>query len=61
MYTKVFENKMLRGPELTGGWRNFRNKKLHDLSKSSNIEVRWMMNVACVGDKTNVCRVLAEV
>jgi hypothetical protein len=39
MYTKVFENRVFKGPELTGGWRNFRNEKLHDLQNSSNIKV----------------------
>jgi hypothetical protein len=34
---RVFENRMLRRDEVTGGWRKLHNKELHNLYSSPNI------------------------
>jgi hypothetical protein len=63
---RVFENRVLRrifGPksdEVTGEWRKFHNKKLHDLYSSPSIiriiksrKMRWAGHVARRGEKRN--------
>jgi len=64
------KNRVLRnisGPkrkEVTGDWRKFRKKELHDLCSSPNTirmiirNIRWAGHVARVGEKRNTCRVL---
>jgi hypothetical protein len=67
---RVFENRMLRifGPEMdevTGEWRKFHNRELHDLFSSPNIvrvikwrRMRWAGHVARLGEERGVYRVL---
>ena len=68
---RVLENRMLRkifGPkrdEVTGEWKKLHNEELNDLYCSSNIvraiklrRMRWAGNVACMGEKRGVYRVL---
>jgi hypothetical protein len=45
--------------EVTGGWLNIQNEKLHNLHSSSNItgmikskKTRWVGEVACTGAET---------
>jgi len=70
---RVFENRVLRrifGPkrdEVTGEWRRLRSEDLHDLYCSPNIirmiklgRKKWAGNVARIGDRRGVCRVLWE-
>jgi len=70
---RVFENKVLRrifGPrrdEVTGEWRRLHNEELNDLYSSPNIirviksrRMRWAGNVARMGEKRGVYRVLVE-
>jgi hypothetical protein len=67
----VFENRVLRrifGPrrdEVTGGWRKLHNEELHNVYSSPSIiratksrMVRWAGNVARMGEKRNVYRIL---
>jgi hypothetical protein len=67
----VFENRVQRrifGPkrdEVTGEWRKFHNKELHDLYSSSSIiriikprRMRWAGHVARMGEKRNAYRLL---
>jgi hypothetical protein len=67
----VFENRVLRrifGPKrdgVTGGWRKLHNEELHNLYSSPTIirivklrMMRWMGNVARMGEKRNVYRLL---
>jgi hypothetical protein len=69
----VFENSVLRrifGPkrdEVTGGWRNLRNKELSDLYSSPSItriiksrRMRSAGHVARMGKKRNAYRLLVE-
>jgi hypothetical protein len=52
---------------VTGGWRKLRNEELHNLYSSPNIitrrmktrRMRWAAHVARMGEKRNVCRILA--
>jgi hypothetical protein len=68
---RVFENRVLRrifGPKrkgVTGGWRILRNEELRDLYSSPSIigiiksrRMRWTGNVARMGEKRNVYRLL---
>jgi hypothetical protein len=68
---RVFENRVLRrifGPtrdEMMGGWRKLHNEELHDLYPSPSIIriiksrwMRWAGNVARMGEKRNVHRLL---
>jgi hypothetical protein len=68
---RVFENRVLRricGPkkdEVTGEWRELHNKELRDLYFSPSIiriiksrRTRWAGNVAQMGEKRNVYRLL---
>jgi hypothetical protein len=68
---RVFENRVLSrifGPnrdEVTGGWRKLHNEELHDLYASPSIiriiksrRMRWARNVARMGEKRNVYRLL---
>jgi len=67
---RVFENVVLRifGPrrdEVTGEWRRLHNEDLNDLYSSPNIvrviksrRMRWAGHVACMGEETEVYRVL---
>jgi hypothetical protein len=68
----MFQNRMLRRifrpkrDEMTGGWRKLHNEELHDLySSSSRIGIiksrrmRWAGQVARMGAKRNVYRLLA--
>ena len=68
---RVFENMVLRrifGPkryEVTGEWRRLHNEELNDLYCSRNIvrviksrKMRWTGNVACMGERIGVYRVL---
>jgi hypothetical protein len=68
---RVFENRMLRrifGPrrdEVTGEWRKLYNEELSHLYCSPNIvrviksrRIRWAGNVACMGQRRGVYRVL---
>jgi hypothetical protein len=65
----VFENRMLRfrpkRDEVIGGWRKLHNEELHNLyfllSIIRMIKLRrmwWAWNVARLGDKKNVYRIL---
>jgi hypothetical protein len=67
----VFENRVLRrifGPkrdEVTGEWRKLHNEELRDLRSSPSIirtiksrRIRWAGNVARMGAKRNVYRLL---
>jgi hypothetical protein len=67
----VFENRVLRrifGPKrdkVTGKWRKLHNKELDALYCSSNViraiksrRMRWGGNVACMGDRKGVYRIL---
>jgi hypothetical protein len=67
----VFENKVLRRifglmiDEVTGEWRKLHNEELHDLYSSPSIirivkarSMRWVGNVARMGEKRNSCRLL---
>jgi hypothetical protein len=67
----VFENSVLRrifGPrrdEVTGEWRKLHTEELHILYSTPNIikqiksrRTRWAGHVACMGEETNVYRVL---
>jgi hypothetical protein len=68
---RVFENRVLRrifGPkrdEITEQWRKLNNVELHNLYSSPDIirkvksrRMRWVGNVACMGEGRNVYRVL---
>jgi len=68
---RAFENRVLRrifGPkwdELRGEWRKLHNEELHGLYSSPNIvrmmkprRMRWVENVARMGERRGVCRVL---
>jgi hypothetical protein len=68
---RVFENRVLRGifgpkrDEVTGEWRKLHNEELRDLYSSPSIiriiksrRVRWAANVARMGEKRNVYRLL---
>jgi len=54
----------LKREEVTGDWRKFRNKELHDLCFSPNTirmiirNVRWAGHVARMEEKKYTCRVL---
>ena len=67
----MFENRVLRrifGPkrdEVTGEWRKLHNEELNDLYSSPNIlrvinsrRMRWAGQVAHMGERRGVCRVL---
>jgi hypothetical protein len=67
----VFENRVLRrifGPKrdrVTGRWRKLHNEELHNLYPSPSIiriiksrRMRWVGNVARMGEKRNVYRIL---
>jgi hypothetical protein len=67
----LFENRVLRRifvpkrDEVMGEWRKLHNKELCDLYSSPSIiriiksrRMRWAGNVARVGEKRNVCRLL---
>jgi hypothetical protein len=52
---RVFENRVLRGMKVTGGYRKLHNEELHNLYSSSNIirriksrRMRWAGHVACM-------------
>jgi hypothetical protein len=67
---RVFENRVLRrifGPnrdEVTGEWRKFHNKELHDLYSFNIVRViksrrrRWAGHVAWIGEERGVYRAL---
>jgi len=68
---RVFEKRVLRrifGPmrdEVTREWRKLHNEELNDLYSSPNIvqviksrRMRWVGNVACMGERRGVYRVL---
>jgi hypothetical protein len=68
---RVFGNRVLRrifGPnrdEMMGGWRKLRNEELHDLYSSLSIirisksrRMKWAGNVARMGEKRNMFRLL---
>jgi len=68
---RLFENRKLRrifGPsryKVTGEWRKLHEEELNDLYCSPNIDrliksrrMRWAGHVACVGERTDVYRVL---
>jgi hypothetical protein len=68
---RVLENRVPRrifGPkrdEVTGGWRKLHSEELHILYSSPNIirqiksrRMRWVGHVACMGEETEVYRVL---
>jgi hypothetical protein len=67
----VFGNRVLRifGPKrngMTGGWRKLHNEEVHTLYSSPSIiriiksrRMRWAGRVARMGEKRNVCRLLA--
>jgi hypothetical protein len=70
---RVFENWVLRKifwpkrDEVTGEWRKFHNKELHDLYSSPYIvrvirsrRMRWTGHVARMGEERDVYRVLME-
>jgi hypothetical protein len=53
--------------EVTGGWRKLHNEELRDLYSSPSItriiksrRMRWAGNVARMGEKINVCRLLVR-
>jgi hypothetical protein len=53
--------------EVTGDWRKLHNVELHNLYSSPNIvrminsrRMRWARNVARIGEKRNVYRILVE-
>ena len=52
-----------KGEEVTGDWRKFRNKELHDFCSSPNtirmiiMNMRWVGHVARMGEKKNTYRV----
>jgi hypothetical protein len=57
----VFENKVLRRDEGTGGWRKLHNRQLHDSYSSPNIirimksrRMRWAGHVARMGGEERV-------
>jgi hypothetical protein len=59
---KIFETKR---DEMVGIWRQLHNEALHNLYPSPNIirmmksrRMRWIGNVACMGEKRNAYRVL---
>jgi hypothetical protein len=67
----VFENRVLRRifglkrDEVTGEWRKFHNKELHDLYSSSSIiriikprRMRWVGHIARMREKRNAYRLL---
>ena len=67
----MFENRVLRrifGPKrdkITSDWRKLHNEKLNDLCSSPNIvqviksrRMGWAGHVACMGERSGVCRVL---
>jgi hypothetical protein len=69
----MFEKRVRRrifGPkmdEVTGGWRKLHNEELHDLYSSTSIIkiiksriMRWVGNVAQMGEKRNKCERLWE-
>jgi hypothetical protein len=54
------------GNEVIGGWRKLHTEQLYSLQSLPNIigviksrRVRWIQNVACMGEKKNACRILA--
>jgi hypothetical protein len=58
---RVFENRVLRRDEETGGWRGLHNEELRDLYSSSSVirmaksrRMRWALNVARMGEKRYV-------
>jgi hypothetical protein len=68
---RVFENRVLRRifgqkrDEVMGEWRKLHNKELNDLYYSPSIiriiksrRMRWVGNVARMGEKRNACRLL---
>jgi len=70
---RVSENRRLRimfGPkrgEVTREWRKLSNEVLNDLYSSPNIvrvikskRMRWVVHVACIGERRGVHRVLVE-
>jgi hypothetical protein len=67
----VFENRVLRRifgsrrDEVKGGWRKLHNEELHNLYSSPSIirtvksrRIRWVGNVARMGEKRNAHRIL---
>jgi hypothetical protein len=68
----MFENRVPRRifvpkkDEVTGGWRKLHNEKLHNLYSSPSTirmvksrRMRWVGNVARMGEKRNANRILA--
>jgi hypothetical protein len=62
----VFENRMLRRDEVSGGWRKLHNEEVHNLYSSPNIirmiksrRMRWAGHVARMGEPRNAYRILA--
>jgi hypothetical protein len=68
---RVLENRVLRrmfGPkrnEIVGCWRKWYYKELRNLYTSPSIirmitsrRIRWARHVACMGKKSNSCRIL---
>ena len=68
---RVFENRVMRrifGPkrdEVTGEWRKLHNEEFNDLYSSPNIfrvikskRMRWAQNVAYIGERRGVYRIL---
>jgi hypothetical protein len=60
----VFENRMLKRDEVTGGWRKLHNEELHNLYSLPNIiriikstRMRWAGHAARM-KKMNACRIL---
>jgi hypothetical protein len=60
----VFENRVLRRDEVTGGWRKLHNKELHNLYSSPNIikmiktgMIRCAGHVARKGEMRNAYKV----